>query len=78
MKKLIAIAALTILTSTAWAHNNTGNSYSGNHISSEKAHAIQLGSNEFYASVLISQPADHQDKAGVAAHSFNADPTGDQ
>jgi len=67
MKKLIAIAALTILTSTAWASDEVGDSWSGNSVVSEKAHDIQLGNNDFYASMLIAQPADRPDTAGLVA-----------
>ncbi len=63
MKKLLAITALTLLTSSAFAYNEVGDAYSGKHASSEKAHSIQMGTNENYGSQLIPQPADHKDGA---------------
>ena len=61
MKKLLTIAALTLLTSTAFANTEVGDTYAGKHISAEKAHDIQMGSNEAYGSMMIKQPADHKD-----------------
>ena len=65
MNKLLSITALTFLASTAFANTEVGDIYTGKHVSAEKAHAIQMGSNETYGSLLISQPADHKDAANL-------------
>lgn len=65
MNKLLVITTLTLLTSTAWANNEVGDSYTGKHVKSEKAHALQMGMNETNGSQQIAQPADHSHVAGT-------------
>lgn len=63
MKKLFAITSLLLLTSTAWADNEVGDT-SDVHVKAEKAHDVQRGQNEQYGSMMMNQPADHKDVAG--------------
>jgi len=64
---ILALTSLTLLTSNAWAHNAVGDSSSTDHVVAEQAHAIQKGGNQFYGSMLISQPADHADAKNTSA-----------
>ena len=77
MNKFITIAALGLLTSTAWAADT---SMSGNqemygnplmdHNQAERAHAVQREVGDNYGSLDIKQPADHVDQAEVASTGY--------
>ncbi|MBA1443721.1 MAG: hypothetical protein M3H12_19540 [Chromatiales bacterium] len=84
MKKIFAIIGLALLTSAAWAHDEH---FGGNpdmssspimdHGTGERAHALQKGEGDLYASQMISQPADHSHKSGPVDRSAY-DPDGNQ
>lgn len=80
MKKLIAIAGLALLTSTAWAHHehfgNNGEMYGSplvEHGPGETVHAVQLGEGDAYASPHIEQPADHTHDKGEGGQKGEGD-----
>lgn len=73
MNKLITIAALGLLTSTAWAADSslgdTQEMYGSpllDHNQSEQAHSVQRAIGDNYGSMDIKQPADHTDSADLA------------
>lgn len=76
MKQLIAIAGLALMTSAAWAHDehfggndDMYNSPILDHGPGETVTAVQRGVGDQYASILITQPADHTHMADPADNS---------
>ncbi len=66
MKHVIVVTSLVLVTSGAWASDNVMDGHPDlyqshllDHGPGEKAHALQMGDGDDYASQLIKQPSDH-------------------